>query len=191
MIPTKVHNKRCVLSYRVHSNAAALEGEKQPQARPLPPPNVHPLLPPRRFALARDPMPSAAAIRRYPRGNNHRHHIFREFLSLISGAGTTHTGVHAEDFTEEMMVTLPMDNYEDLEVGLMGGTGHAAAKSPLIFVCLCVVCVCARAAVILLAAAVFLVFFWWVWRLLSPPSPATVQHTIQHITQHTIQHTML
>lgn len=45
-----------------------------------------------------------------------RHHILREFLSLISNAGAEHTGVHAEDFTEEMMVPLPMDNYEDLDV---------------------------------------------------------------------------
>lgn len=47
---------------------------------------------------------------------SHRHEIFRQFLSLIAGAGTQHTGVKPEDFTEEMMVSLPMDNYEDLKV---------------------------------------------------------------------------
>lgn len=45
-----------------------------------------------------------------------RHHIFGQFLTLIAGAGRTHTGVHPEDFTEDMMVSLPMDNYEDLKV---------------------------------------------------------------------------
>eukprot|EP00903_Cladosiphon_okamuranus_P009141 g8734.t1 len=44
-----------------------------------------------------------------------RHEIFRQFLSLIAGAGAQHTGVKPEDFTEEMMVSLPMDNYEDLK----------------------------------------------------------------------------
>eukprot|EP00904_Undaria_pinnatifida_P001203 jgi/Undpi1/11083/HiC_scaffold_30.g13381.m1 len=44
-----------------------------------------------------------------------RHHIFGQFLTLIAGAGRTHTGVHPEDFTEDMMVSLPMDNYEDLK----------------------------------------------------------------------------
>lgn len=44
-----------------------------------------------------------------------RHQIFGQFLSLIAGAGKTHTGVHPEDFTEDMMVSLPMDNYEDLK----------------------------------------------------------------------------
>ncbi|CAM9578520.1 unnamed protein product [Ectocarpus sp. 4 AP-2014] len=44
-----------------------------------------------------------------------RHEIFGQFLSLIAGAGTQHTGVKPEDFTEEMMVSLPMDNYEDLK----------------------------------------------------------------------------
>ncbi|CAM9759305.1 unnamed protein product [Ectocarpus sp. 6 AP-2014] len=44
-----------------------------------------------------------------------RHEIFGQFLSLIAGAGTQHTGVKPEDFTEDMMVSLPMDNYEDLK----------------------------------------------------------------------------
>ncbi|CAN0433362.1 unnamed protein product, partial [Hapterophycus canaliculatus] len=44
-----------------------------------------------------------------------RHEIFGQFLSLIAGAGTHHTGVKPEDFTEDMMVSLPMDNYEDLK----------------------------------------------------------------------------
>lgn len=44
-----------------------------------------------------------------------RHEIFGQFLSLIAGAGTQHTGVKPEDFTEEMMVSLPMDNYDDLK----------------------------------------------------------------------------
>eukprot|EP00752_Nemacystus_decipiens_P005211 g4730.t1 len=44
-----------------------------------------------------------------------RHDIFGQFLSLIAGAGAQHTGVKPEDFTEEMMVSLPMDNYEDLK----------------------------------------------------------------------------
>lgn len=43
-----------------------------------------------------------------------RHKIFCQFLSLIAGAGTEHTGVKSKDFTEEMMVSLPMDNYLDL-----------------------------------------------------------------------------
>ncbi|CAM9876834.1 unnamed protein product, partial [Sphacelaria rigidula] len=43
-----------------------------------------------------------------------RHEIFGQFLTLIAGAGAQHTGVKAADFTEEMMVSLPMDNYEDL-----------------------------------------------------------------------------
>lgn len=44
-----------------------------------------------------------------------RHEIFGQFLSLIAGAGAQHTGVKPEDFTEEMMVSLPMDNYDDLK----------------------------------------------------------------------------
>lgn len=44
-----------------------------------------------------------------------RHEIFGQFLSLIAGAGSQHTGVKPEDFTEEMMVSLPMDNYDDLK----------------------------------------------------------------------------
>ena len=44
-----------------------------------------------------------------------RHEIFGQFLSLIAGAGVQHTGVKPEDFTEEMMVSLPMDNYDDLK----------------------------------------------------------------------------
>lgn len=44
-----------------------------------------------------------------------RHDIFGQFLSLIAGAGAQHTGVKPEDFTEEMMVSLPMDNYDDLK----------------------------------------------------------------------------
>ncbi|CAM9807883.1 unnamed protein product [Pylaiella littoralis] len=43
------------------------------------------------------------------------HEIFGQFLSLIAGAGTQHTGVKPEHFTEEMMVSLPMDNYDDLK----------------------------------------------------------------------------
>lgn len=63
-----------------------------------------------------------------------RHQILREFLSLISDAGAEHTGVHAEDFTEEMMVPLPMDNYEDLDVssGLV-----APPRVFLVFSCSC------------------------------------------------------
>lgn len=51
-----------------------------------------------------------------------RHQIFVQFLELIAGAGATanHTGVKPEDFTEEMMVSLPMDNYEDLKVTEVG-----------------------------------------------------------------------
>lgn len=45
-----------------------------------------------------------------------RHQIFIQFLALIAGAGASHTGVKPENFTEEMMVSLPMDNYEDLKV---------------------------------------------------------------------------
>ncbi|CAM9522730.1 unnamed protein product [Ectocarpus sp. 12 AP-2014] len=49
-----------------------------------------------------------------------RHEIFGQFLSLIAGAGTQHTGVKPEDFTEDMMVSLPMDNYEDLKAKVDG-----------------------------------------------------------------------
>lgn len=51
-----------------------------------------------------------------------RYQIFVQFLELIAGAGAAanHTGVKPADFTEEMMVSLPMDNYEDLKVTEVG-----------------------------------------------------------------------
>ncbi|CAM9206905.1 unnamed protein product [Choristocarpus tenellus] len=51
-------------------------------------------------------------------GRDERYKIFGRFLILIAGKGSDqvqHTGVKHEDFTTEMMVPLPMDNYQDLD----------------------------------------------------------------------------
>ncbi|CAM9991137.1 unnamed protein product [Discosporangium mesarthrocarpum] len=55
-------------------------------------------------------------------GVDERYQIFGRFLSLIAGEGgnkthTAHTGVKHEDFGSEMMVSLPMENYQDLKAG--------------------------------------------------------------------------
>lgn len=65
--------------------------------------------------LARPPAHSPPTPR--PSWWKSRHQIFGQFLTLIAGAGSAHTGVKLADFTEERMVPLPMDNYEDLKVG--------------------------------------------------------------------------